>query len=120
MTEQLNVDIAAGSEQFSEEVDRYDGAMNSAFREALVLCTDDEFRCKIYYLNALYCLNQLQGRQMALAAMVQDETDRDYYKHRNGVKSFPFPGDNWNTTMTTVIDEIWNLIKELYSDMIKP
>ena len=25
-----------------------------------------------------------------------------------------------NTTMTTVIDEIWNLIKELYSDMIKP
>ena len=69
MTEQLDVDIAAGSEQFSEEVDRYDGAMNSAFREALVLCTDDEFRCKIYYLNALYCLNQLQGRQMALAAM---------------------------------------------------
>lgn len=69
MEEQLDVDIAAGSEQFSEEVDRYDGAMNSAFREALVLCTDDEFRCKIYYLNALYCLNQLQGRQMALAAM---------------------------------------------------
>ena len=69
MTEQLDVDIAAGSEQFSEEVDRYDGAMNSAFREALVLCTDDEFRCKIYYLNALYCLNKLQGRQMALAAM---------------------------------------------------
>ena len=69
MTEQLDVDIAAGSEQFSEEVDRYDGAMNSAFREALVLCTDDEFRCKIYYLNALYCLNRFQGRQMALAAM---------------------------------------------------
>lgn len=69
MTEQLDVDIAAGSEQFSEEVDRYDGAMNSAFREALVHCSDDEFRCKIYYFNALYCLNQLQGRQMALAAM---------------------------------------------------
>ena len=69
MTEQLDVDIAAGAEQFSEEVDRYDGAMNSAFREALAHCTDDEFRCKIYYLNALYCLNQLQGRQMALAAM---------------------------------------------------
>ena len=69
MTEQLDVDIAAGSEQISEEVHRYDGAMNSAFREALVLCTDDEFRCKIYYLNALYCLNQFQGRQMALAAM---------------------------------------------------
>ena len=69
MEEQLDVDIAAGSEQISEEVHRYDGAMNSAFREALVLCTDDEFRCKIYYLNALYCLNLIQGRQMALAAM---------------------------------------------------
>lgn len=69
MTEQLDVDIAAGAEQFSEEVDRYDGAMNSAFREALAHCTDEEFRCKIYYLNALYCLNKLQGRQMALAAM---------------------------------------------------
>lgn len=69
MEEQLEVDCSAGSEQISEEVHRYDGAMNSAFREALVLCTDDEFRCKIYYLNALYCLNQLQGRQMALAAM---------------------------------------------------
>ena len=69
MTEQLDVDIAAGLEQISEEVHRYDGAMNSAFREALVLCTDDEFRCKIYYFNALYCSNLFQGRQMALAAM---------------------------------------------------
>ena len=57
--------------------------------------------------------------ELKLKGYVQDETDRDYYKHRNGVKSFPFPGDNWNTTMTTVIDEIWKLIKELYSDMIK-
>lgn len=69
MTEQLDVDIAAGLEQISEEVHRYDSAMNSAFREALVLCTDDEFRCKIYYFNALYCSNLFQGRQMALAAM---------------------------------------------------
>lgn len=69
MEEQLEVDCSAGLEQISEEVHRYDGAMNSAFREALVLCTDDEFRCKIYYHNALYCLNLIQGRQMALAAM---------------------------------------------------
>ena len=57
--------------------------------------------------------------ELKLKGYVQDETDRDYYKHRNGVKSFPFPGDAWNTTMNTVIEEIWNLIKELYSDMIK-
>lgn len=58
--------------------------------------------------------------ELKLKGYVQDETDRDYYRHRNGVKSFPFPGDYWNATMTTVIDEIWKSIKELYSDMIKP
>lgn len=57
---------------------------------------------------------------LKLKSYDQDETDRDYYKHRNGVKSFPFPGDAWNTTMNTMIEEIWDLIKELYSDMIKP
>ena len=51
---------------------------------------------------------------------VPDVRWKGFYRYKDGVKSFPFPGDNWNTTMTTVIDEIWNLIKELYSDMIKP
>ena len=57
--------------------------------------------------------------ELKLKGYVHDETDRDYYKHRNGVKFFTFPGDHWNTTMTNVIDEIWKLIKELYFDMIK-
>ena len=46
---------------------------------------------------------------------VQDVCERDYYKNKNGVVSFPFLGDEWKTTMIT---EIWNLIKELYSDII--
>lgn len=54
--------------------------------------------------------------ELKLKGYVQDETDCDYYKHRNGVKSFPFPGNHWNTTM---INEIWELIKELYSDVKK-
>lgn len=57
--------------------------------------------------------------ELKLKCYVQDETDRDYYKHRNGVKSFPFPGEEWKTTKTTMIDEIWKLIEKLYSDMIK-
>ena len=48
---------------------RYDDDMNSAFREALEHCTDDEFCCKIYYANSLYCLSQFQSRQMSIAAM---------------------------------------------------
>ena len=48
---------------------RYDNNMNSAFREALEHCTDDEFCCKIYYANSLYCLSQFQSRQMSIAAM---------------------------------------------------
>ena len=48
---------------------RYDDNMNSAFRESLEHCTDDEFCCKIYYANSLYCLSQFQSRQMSIAAM---------------------------------------------------
>lgn len=54
--------------------------------------------------------------ELNLKDYVQDETERNYYKHRYGVKSFPFPGEEWKTTM---IDEICELIKELYFDMIK-
>lgn len=54
--------------------------------------------------------------ELNLKDYVQDETERNYYKHRYGVKSFPFPGEEWKTTM---IDEISELIKELYFDMIK-
>lgn len=54
--------------------------------------------------------------ELNLKDYVQDETERNYYKHRDGVKSFPFPGEEWKTTM---INEISKLIKELYFDMIK-
>lgn len=46
-----------------------------------------------------------------------DDRWKGFYRYNDGVVTFPFPGDGWNTTM---IEEIWNLIKELYSDMIKP
>ena len=57
--------------------------------------------------------------ELKLKCYVQDETECDYYKHRDGVVFFHFPGKEWKTTMTNVIDEIWKLIKELYFDMIK-
>lgn len=58
-----------GEETISEETQRYDDAMNSAFREALLLTEDEEFRCQIYYVNAQYGMNIFQGRQMFIAAM---------------------------------------------------
>lgn len=57
--------------------------------------------------------------ELKLKCYVQNETECDYYKHRDGVVFFHFPGKEWKTTMTNVIDEIWKLIKELYFDMIK-
>lgn len=45
-----------------------------------------------------------------------DDRWKGFYRYKDGVVTFPFPGDDWNTTM---IDEIWKLIKKLYSDMIK-
>lgn len=47
---------------------------------------------------------------------VLDKRWNDYYRHKDGVVLFQFPGKEWKTTM---IDKIWNLIKELYSDTIK-
>ena len=41
---------------------------------------------------------------------------KGFYRYKDGVKSFSFPGEEWKTTM---INEIWKLIKKLYSDMIK-
>lgn len=48
---------------------------------------------------------------------VPDNRWKGFYRYNDGVVTFPFPGDGWNTTM---IDEIWELIEKLYSDMIKP
>lgn len=54
--------------------------------------------------------------ELNLDDYVQDDKEQNYYRHRDGVKSFPFPGEEWKTTM---INEISKLIKELYFDMIK-
>ena len=75
-----------GEENISEETQRYDDALNSAFREALLLTEDEEFRCKIYYVNALYCMNIIQGRQMFIAAMESPDFEikqeaKDGYVH---------------------------------------
>ena len=55
------------------------------------------------------------ANELNLRGYVQDETDSNYYKYRYGVVSFPFPGNEWKDKM---IHDIWNLIKELYSDII--
>lgn len=58
-----------GEDTVSEETYRYDDALNSAFREALLLTENEEFRYQIYYVNTQYCMNIFQGRQMYIAAM---------------------------------------------------
>lgn len=69
VTSSLEDSCDKGEKTISEETHRYDDAMNSAFREALLLTEDEGFRCQIYYVNAQYCLNIFQGRQMFIAAM---------------------------------------------------
>ena len=45
---------------------------------------------------------------------VLDKRWNDYYRYKDGVKSFPFPGKEWKTTM---IGEISELIKKLYTSI---
>lgn len=85
----------------------YKNGTNYGYWIELWLCDYDRFEIWI---------RRDSENELEMDDYVQDVSERDYYKHRNGVKSFSFPGDDWNTTM---IDEIWKLIKELYSDMIK-
>lgn len=85
----------------------YKKGKNYGFWIELWLCDYDRFEIWI---------RSDSENELKMDDYVQDVCERDYYKNRNGVKSFPFPGDDWNTTM---VDEIWKLIKELYSDMIK-
>ena len=86
----------------------YKKGKNYGFWIELWLCDYDKFEIWI---------RSDSENELKVDDYVQDVCERDYYKNKNGVVSFPFLGDEWKTTMIT---EIWNLIKELYSDMIKP
>lgn len=62
-------------------------------------------------------IKRYKENKLKIEDYVLDERWNDYYRYKDDVKSFPFPdNDEWKTTM---IEEIWSLIKELYSDMIK-
>lgn len=62
--------------------------------------------------------NSKSKRNLNIDDYVLDKRWNDYYGYKDGVVFFHFPDkEEWKTTM---IDKIWNLIKELYSDMIKP
>lgn len=62
--------------------------------------------------------NSKSKRNLNIDDYVLDKRWNDYYRYKDGVVFFHFPDkEEWKTTM---IDKIWNLIKELYSDMIKP
>lgn len=86
----------------------YDKGSNSGYWIELWFCDYSRFEIWIKG-NSEICPN--------IDDYVHDERWKGFYRYKDGVVTFPFPGDDWNTTM---IDEIWKLIKKLYSDMIKP
>lgn len=86
----------------------YDKGSNSGYWIELWFCDYSRFEIWIKG-NSENCPN--------IDGYVPDERWKGFYRYNDGVVTFPFPGEEWKTTM---IDKIWNLIKELYSDMIKP
>ena len=86
----------------------YDKGSNSGYWIELWFCDYSRFEIWIKG-NSEICPN--------IDDYVHDERWKGFYRYKDGVVTFPFPGDDWNTTM---IDEIWKLIKKLHSDMIKP
>ena len=86
----------------------YDKGSNSGYWIELWFCDYSRFEIWIKG-NSEICPN--------IDDYVHDERWKGFYRYKDGVVTFPFPCNDWNTTM---IDEIWKLIKKLYSDMIKP
>lgn len=86
----------------------YDKGSNSGYWIELWFCDYSRFEIWIKG-NSEICPN--------IDDYVHDERWKGFYRYKDGVVTFPFPCNDWNTTM---IDEIWKLIKMLYSDMIKP
>lgn len=82
----------------------YDKGSNSGYWIELWFCDYSRFEIWIKG-NSENCPN--------IDGYVPDDRWKGFYRYNDGVVTFPFPGDGWNTTM---IEEIWNLIKELYSD----
>lgn len=88
----------------------YDKGSNSGYWIELWFC--DYSRFEIW-------IKGNSKRNLNIDDYVPDVRWKGFYRHKDGVVFFSFPGKEWKTTMTNVIDEIWKLIKELYSDMIK-
>lgn len=86
----------------------YDKGSNSGYWIELWFCDYSRFEIWIKG-NSEICPN--------IDDYVHDERWKGFYRYKDGVVTFPFPCNDRNTTM---IDEIWKLIKKLYSDMIKP
>ena len=86
----------------------YDKGSNSGYWIELWFCDYSRFEIWIKG-NSEICPN--------IDDYVHDERWKGFYRYKDGVVTFPFPCNDWNTTM---IDEIWKLIKKLYSDIIKP
>lgn len=86
----------------------YDKGSNSGYWIELWFCDYSRFEIWIKG-NSEICPN--------IDDYVHDERWKGFYRYKDGVVTFPFPCNDWNTTM---IDEFWKLIKKLYSDMIKP
>ncbi len=89
----------------------YEKGQNSGYWIELWFC--DYSRFEIWIKG-----NSKSKRNLNIDDYVLDKRWNDYYRYKEGVVFFHFPDkEEWKTTM---IDKIWNLIKELYSDMIKP
>lgn len=87
--------------------DGYEKGQNSGYWIELWFCDYSRFEIWIKGNSA---------NNLTIIDYVSDKCWKGFYRYKDGVKSFPFPGEEW---MTTMIEEIRNLIKELYFDMIK-
>lgn len=107
---------------FSRKDNRYFNNERCTFLQIWNQNGDEKGQNSGYWIELWFCdysrfeiwIKGNSSNNLKIFDYVPDKRWKGFYRYKDGVKSFPFPGKEWKTTM---IGEISELIKKLYTSI---
>lgn len=107
---------------FSRKDNRYFDNERCTFLQIWNQNGDEKGQNSGYWIELWFCdysrfeiwIKGNSSNNLKIFDYVPDKRWKGFYRYKDGVKSFPFPGKEWKTTM---IGEICELIKKLYTSI---
>lgn len=107
---------------FSRKDNRYFDNERCTFLQIWNQNGDEKGQNSGYWIELWFCdysrfeiwIKGNSSNNLKIFDYVPDKRWKGFYRYKDGVKSFPFPGKEWKTTM---IGEISELIKKLYTSI---